>query len=134
VYAVERDAEQLDYLAENRRCFGAGNLTIVAGEAPSVLATLPAPDVVFVGGSGGELGSIVAVALDHLTPGGRLVANMVSLEHVGELLACARSHAWEAEVAQIGVARSTTTAGLTRLAALNPTFVVTLSPTMRGSP
>jgi precorrin-6Y C5,15-methyltransferase (decarboxylating) len=133
VYAVERDAEQLDYLAENRRRFGAGNLTIVAGEAPSALAPLPLPNAVFIGGSGSALRSIVDVVRDRLAPGGRLVANMVSLEHVHDLMVLARSKGWTGGFGQFSMARSTTTAGLTRLAALNPIFVVTLSPPTRDA-
>jgi len=128
VVGGERDAEQLDYLAENRRRFGAGNLTIVAGEAPAALDGLPSPDAVFVGGSGGHLADIVSLSLDRIAPNGRLVANLVSLEHVGQLLALAAVRGWESEIVQISVARSTTTAGLTRLAALTPAFIVTLCP------
>ena len=127
VYAVECDPEQLEYLAQNRRAFAAGNVTLVAGHAPEVLAELPTPDAVFIGGSGGHLPEIAATALARVTPGGKVVANLVSLEHVGELMTLAGAHAWESEVAQISVARSTTTAGLNRLAALNPVFVVSLS-------
>ncbi|MPZ15777.1 MAG: precorrin-6y C5,15-methyltransferase (decarboxylating) subunit CbiE [Chloroflexi bacterium] len=127
VYAVERDPEQLTYLEENRRRFGAGNVCIVAEEAPSALADLPLPDAVFVGGSGGQLGPIVCASMDRLCPDGRLVANLATLEHVTELLGLARAAGWSTEIVQVGVARGTDAAGLTRLASLNPVFIVSLS-------
>jgi precorrin-6Y C5,15-methyltransferase (decarboxylating) len=127
VYAVERDPEQLDHLARNRRRFAAGHLTIVRGEAPSALADLPAPDSVFIGGSGGELTAILSVAIERARSGGRIVLNLVSLEHLGQAIEYAQGKDWQAEVTQIGVARSTVTAGLLRLAALNPVFIVVLS-------
>ena len=126
VYAVERDAEQLGYLAENRRRFGAGNVYVIDGTAPQALVDLPAPDAVFVGGSRGRLGNIIHTAFDRLPAQGRLVTNLVSLEHLGEALTAAEEKGWRAEVTQVSVARSTTTADLTRLAAFNPVFVVTL--------
>ena len=127
VYAVERDPEQLDHLVRNRRRFAAGHLTIVRGEAPSALADLPAPDSVFIGGSGGELTAILSVAIERARSGGRIVLNLVSLEHLGQAIEYAQGKDWQAEVTQFGVARSTVTAGLLRLAALNPVFIVVLS-------
>lgn len=126
VYAVERDGEQLAYLSENQGRFGAGNLTIVAGEAPEALANLPRPDAIFVGGSGGRLDEIVATSMERLDEAGRIVLDLVSLEHVGQVLQLGQRGGWQAEVVQVSIARSTTTVGLTRLAALNPTFVVSL--------
>ena len=127
VYAVERDPAQLDHLARNRRRFAAGHLTIVPGEAPSALAELPAPDSVFIGGSGGELAAILSTAMERVRPGGRIVLNLVSLEHLGQTIEYADAHDWLAEVTQMSVARSTVTASLLRLAALNPVFIVALS-------
>jgi len=126
VYAVERDPVALDHLACNRRRFTAGNLTIVRGEAPSALADLPAPDSVFIGGSGGELTAILSTAMERVQPGGQIVLNLVSLEHLGQTIEDAQDKGWLAEVTQIGVARSTVTGGLLRLAALNPVFIVAL--------
>lgn len=126
VYAIERDPEQVALLAENRRRFGAGNVVVAPGEAPAALADLPDPDAVFVGGSGGELAAILRIAMDRLRPRGRLVANLIGLEHLGQIVGEERNHDWSVEVTQVSAARSTLTAGLTRLAALNPVFVVTL--------
>ncbi|HVA87421.1 MAG TPA: precorrin-6y C5,15-methyltransferase (decarboxylating) subunit CbiE [Candidatus Saccharimonadales bacterium] len=126
VYAIERDPEQTAFLAENRRRFGAGNVVVAAAEAPAALADLPDPDAVFVGGSGGELAAILRMAMKRLRPGGRIVANVIGLEHLGQIVGEERNPAWSVEVIQVSVARSTPTAGLTRLAALNPVFVVAL--------
>ena len=59
VYAVERDADALALLDENRRKLGGYNVQIVAGYAPEALEELPAPDCVFVGGSGGAMRRIL---------------------------------------------------------------------------
>ena len=124
VYAVERNTEQQDYLALNRRRFGAGNVSIVTGEAPDALAGLPEPDAVFIGGSGGRLDEVLTATTRALKPGGRVVLNLVGLEHVSRAFERLQTDGWSPEVAQLSVARSTSTAGITRLAALNPVFVI----------
>ena len=45
------------------------------------MAELPAPDAVFIGGSGGRLREILRAAVERLKPAGRIVVNCVSLEN-----------------------------------------------------
>lgn len=126
VFAIERDAEQVALLEDNRRRFAAGNVVVVAGTAPAVLAELPDPDAVFVGGSGGELAAILRLARGRLREGGRIVVNLVAIEHLALVVELDLPPSWSVDVSQVSVARSARTADLTRLAALNPVFVVTL--------
>ncbi|MBB5346534.1 precorrin-6y C5,15-methyltransferase (decarboxylating) subunit CbiE [Desulfoprunum benzoelyticum] len=77
VFAVEKNREQLEHIAGNRETFRAWNIEIVTGEAPAALQELPAPDRVFVGGSGGRLADIVAAACTRLKAGGRIVISAV---------------------------------------------------------
>ena len=76
---------------------------MVEGEAPSILAGLPAPDAVFVGG-GTSAPGLLAACWAAVRPGGRIVANAVTLEseatlidahaeHGGELLRLEVAHA-----------------------------------------
>jgi precorrin-6Y C5,15-methyltransferase (decarboxylating) len=125
VYAIERDAAQLALLQTNVAACARAGLEIVAGEAPEALAALPDPDAVFVGGSGGRLVEVLACVASRLRPGGRLVANFATLEHLGEAAAWLRAAGWERELVQLGVARGVDLAGLTRLAPLPPVFILT---------
>lgn len=127
VYAVERDATQIALLRQNRASFGAGNLTVVEGEAPDATGALPQPDAVFIGGSGGRLSAILQQAFQALHPNGRVVLNLVSLEHLAEATAIARAAGWPVAITQVALSQAVNTAGITRLAAQNPVFVVTLS-------
>jgi precorrin-6Y C5,15-methyltransferase (decarboxylating) len=101
--AVERHAGRRAMMARNALAFGVPRLAIVAGEAPAALADLPSPDAVFVGGAVAVPG-VLGACWSALRPGGRLVANSVSLqaetrllafrdEHGGELVRIAISHA-----------------------------------------
>jgi precorrin-6Y C5,15-methyltransferase (decarboxylating) len=124
VYAVERRAEQRACAAANIARFEAANVCLVDGEAPAALDHLPDPDAVFVGGSGGQIGAIVRTATQRLRPGGRLVANFATLDALHTATTCLDSLGLAWELAQISVARGSAVAGQTRLAALNPVFVV----------
>jgi len=79
VHAIEYHPTRLECLEANRQRFGVvSNLHIVAGRAPEALAALPAPNKVFVGGSGGELAQLLEYAWQHLPVGGVLVVSAVT--------------------------------------------------------
>ena len=65
VFAVECNEEACALIEENRRQFGVWNLRLVRGRAPQALADLPAPDVVFIGGTKGEMTAVV-LSLIHI--------------------------------------------------------------------
>ncbi|MGK9053447.1 precorrin-6y C5,15-methyltransferase (decarboxylating) subunit CbiE [Neorhizobium petrolearium] len=84
--AVEADAERAARIRRNAVSFGVPGLGIAEGEAPAALEGLPAPDAIFIGGGGSDPG-VFDAAVDALRPGGRLVANAVTLEMEALLLA-----------------------------------------------
>jgi precorrin-6Y C5,15-methyltransferase (decarboxylating) len=77
--AVEPRAERRERIARNAAALGVPGLCVVAGLAPAALAGLPAPDAVFIGG-GVTAPGLIGACLDALAPGGRLVANAVTIE------------------------------------------------------
>lgn len=127
VFAIERDAECVELIRDNIARFGTGNVTVVVGGAPAACAGLPAPDAIFVGGSGGALETIVAEALRRLPAGGRLVLNLATLEGLQAALASLRAAGCDPEVTQIAVSRGVPVGEQTRLRALNPVFIVAAS-------
>ncbi|WP_193370255.1 precorrin-6y C5,15-methyltransferase (decarboxylating) subunit CbiE [Pelagibius marinus] len=89
--AVERKAERRAMIAENAEGLGTPLLQIVAGEAPEALYGLEAPDAVFIGGGVSNPG-LIEVCWTKLKPGGRLVANAVTLEGEAALLDWQKQH------------------------------------------
>ncbi|WP_433218537.1 precorrin-6y C5,15-methyltransferase (decarboxylating) subunit CbiE [Dactylosporangium sp. CS-047395] len=77
--AFERDAERAERIGRNARTFGVPGLEIVVGAAPEALADRPAPDAVFIGG-GLTAPGVFDACWAALRPGGRLVANAVTIE------------------------------------------------------
>ena len=125
VYAVERNPECLALLRYNIAHLGPGNVVVQPGDAPDALAALPAPDCVFVGGSGGRLADILRHAAARLRRGGRIVVNLAAIERVGQAQMCLASLGFEVEITAISAARGKALPdGTTRLAAENPVFVV----------
>jgi precorrin-6Y C5,15-methyltransferase (decarboxylating) len=77
--AIERDPGRAAVIARNAAALGVPGLQIVSGAAPQALAGLTPPDAIFVGGGiGGP--NLLPALWQALRPGGRLVANVVSIE------------------------------------------------------
>jgi precorrin-6Y C5,15-methyltransferase (decarboxylating) len=76
---IEAREDRLDTARANAQSLGVPHLDLRLGTAPDALKDLPTPDVVFVGGGASRDGVLDAV-WQALRPGGRLVANSVTLE------------------------------------------------------
>lgn len=77
--AVEAHPDRAARIARNATRLGVPGLRVVEGRAPEVLAGLPAPDAVFVGG-GATTPELLEICWAAVPPGGRLVANAVTVE------------------------------------------------------
>ncbi len=124
VFAVEMDVDDHGLIQANARRFGVANLTAVLGRAPEAWQDLPAPDAVFVGGSGREISRMVELAYAQLKPAGRLVANVGSIENLAEVHASLLRVTPDVGVWMINIARGTHQMGRVRFEALNPTFLL----------
>lgn len=83
--AVEAKAERVQMIRRNRVLLGAEKMMIVEGCAPDCVQDLQQPDAVFIGGGLGSDG-VFEAAWAALRPGGRLVANVVTLESEAQLV------------------------------------------------
>ncbi len=124
VYAVEQDAEEVELIRENAGRFGVNNVTPVLGKAPEAWSELPDPDAVFLEGSGREVVRIAELAFQRLKPGGRLVANLISIGALEELRQSLGKHAAQVQMWMVNVARGTDQLERLRFDALNPTFLI----------
>lgn len=124
VYAIEQDAEDAELIRENAQRFGVGNVTPILGKAPEVWADLPDPDAVFLEGSGREVVRIAELAFERLNPGGRLVANVISIGALDELRQSLGKHAALVQVWMVNVSRGTDQLERLTFDALNPTFLI----------
>ncbi len=92
--AIEGKPERLAMIEANAGRLGVPDLQVVAGVAPDALAGLPDPDVIFIGGGITQEGLFDA-CWQALAPGGRLVANAVTVEGEAQLAFLREAHGGE---------------------------------------
>lgn len=84
--AIEADSGRQAHIQHNRDALGVPGLQLVAGHAPAALVGLAAPDAIFIGG-GVTVPGVLEQCWTSLKPGGRLVANAVTLQSEAALVA-----------------------------------------------
>ena len=127
VYSVEFRREALELLEQNCAGFCLQNMEIVEGRAPDILADLPAPSHVFVGGSGGEIGSILE-AVFAKNASARVVVNCITSETLAALqCALKKLPVRDIQCAQISVNREEKLGNYHYLRAGNPVFMISFS-------
>lgn len=104
-FAVERELARLEMIERNAETFGVPKLKRVHGEAPGALADLPPPDAIFVGGNVSDA-TMLDECMSRLIPGGRLVANAVTLQAENRLQAMCLDHGGELNRIQVSEARA----------------------------
>lgn len=124
VWAVERDEEALRLIGENSAALGLSNLRVVAGEAPQALLSLPRPDCVFIGGSGGSMEEIFRIALEK-NPGVRICLTAVSLESLTDGLECMKKMEMNhVDVTQISAAQAKQLGRYQMMMGQNPVWII----------
>ena len=96
----ERQATRIQMIEKNRTRLGVPGLKIVEGEAPASFADAPQPDAIFIGGDVGN-DELFDACWQALKPGGRLVANAVTLD--GETALFARLQSYGGDLSRIDV-------------------------------
>lgn len=125
VFAVERNAQSLDFLKQNLKTFRSRNVTLVAEEAPSCFEDLPDPDRVFIGGSGGHLWEILEAVDARLPSGGRVVLNAVTLDTLTSASEFFENSGYQLEVVTVNIAKTKPLTDYKMFEAFSPVFVVT---------
>jgi precorrin-6Y C5,15-methyltransferase (decarboxylating) len=98
---------------------------VVTGSAPAALAGLPAPDTIFIGG-GLTRDGVLDTCLAALRPGGRLVANAVTVESEAALAA---AHAkLGGELIRLAVQRAAPLGGFTGWRPAMPVTIWSVTP------
>ncbi|WP_328936705.1 precorrin-6y C5,15-methyltransferase (decarboxylating) subunit CbiE [Streptomyces tauricus] len=108
--SVERDPARAERITRNADRLGVPGLRVVTGAAPAVLAELPPPAAVFIGG-GLTAPGLLDACWDALPAGGRLVANTVTLESEALLADAYRRRG--GELVRLAVAHAVPVGGFT---------------------
>ena len=127
VYAVEPEAGDLALIQSNAETFGVPNVRPIPGRAPEVLASLPDPDAVFVGGTGRQVDAVLNAAFARLGPGGRLAVNVVTIDGLATAHKTLKALAGEVQIWNVAIARGIDQMDRVRFEAVNPTFLLAVT-------
>lgn len=122
IYTIEKKPEEQANIRANIRRYGAYSIHPVNGEAPEALAGLPAPDRIFIGGSGQRLEAILETAVARLKTGGRLVVNAVLEQSATTALSCLQRLGLQVTSSTLALTRHTSIGTST---VLNPITLIT---------
>lgn len=125
VYAIERNPEALDLIAQNKLQFCTQALQIVSGTAPQALVDLPAPTKAFIGGSGGNLREIFTCLLEK-NPTVRFVITAISLETLTQTLNFFQELEIPVlDITQASIAKARKMGGYHMMMGQNPVYLIT---------
>ncbi len=125
VYAIEKTAIGSTLIEQNCQRLQVKNVTSIHGSAPDILQHIPAPQRVFIGGSGGNLTAILNTCNLRLVPGGIMVLALATLEHLSTAIDWFNDHHWHYRLLQVQISRSVPVGELTRFNPLNPVTILT---------
>lgn len=92
--AIEADVGRQQLIEHNRDTLGVPGLQLIRGRAPQALEGLEPPDAIFIGGGVTREG-VLETCWAALKPGGRLIANAVTLQSEMTLMAWRERHGGE---------------------------------------
>jgi precorrin-6Y C5,15-methyltransferase (decarboxylating) len=124
VIAIEKNRDRTGNINDNRVKFNTENVEIVMGEAPEILKDLPAPDRVFIGGSGGNIDAIINFVTERMNSG-ILVINAVTIDTLNEAVKSLEKNKFKIEISEVSISRSKMINRKRHMSALNPIFIVT---------
>ena len=103
--AFERDVTRAARIARNAEALGVPGLRVIVGSAPNAFAEAgPVPDALFIGGGLNADSTLLAHCWEALRPGGRLVANVVTVAGESVLAAAFAQH--RGELVRISITRA----------------------------
>lgn len=127
VYAVEPELADIALIEANAEAFGVPNVRPVAGRAPEALESLPAPDAVFVGGTGRQVAPVLSTVYQRLLSGGRMAVNVATIDGLATALQTLKDLAGDVQVWNVSVARGIDQMDRVRFEAVNPSFLLTVT-------
>lgn len=127
VYAIEPEPADIALIQANAEEFGVPNVRALQGRAPEVLATLPEPDAIFVGGTGRQVDLVLSEAYARLIQGGSMAVNVATIEGLATAYHTLKNLAGEVRVWNVSVARGIEQMDRLRFEAINPTFLLAVT-------
>lgn len=128
VYAVEKNPVAVELIKKNIHNFNAENVELIFAKAPEGLEHILEADKIFIGGSGGELNTVMDIIFasqKHPT----IVISAITLEtvaQISDILKKAKEYGYDTEVTAINVSKSKEVGPYNMMMAQNMVFIAKL--------
>ncbi|HEX9677889.1 precorrin-6Y C5,15-methyltransferase (decarboxylating) subunit CbiT [Nitrososphaera sp.] len=124
VYAIDFDANAIELTKKNLQKFGV-SAHLIQGKAQDVLPTLPEIDAIVVGGTWGDAGKVIELAVGRLKKGGRIVIDTILIETMYHALAAVNElKLTEVDITQVTIAKARKVTTGTMMLARNPVLLI----------
>ena len=127
VYAIEPEASDVALLLANCESFGVMNVRSILGKAPEATRDLPTPDAIFVGGTGRRVDQVLSSVYERLSPGGRMVVNVVTVDGLATSYETLRRLAGNVNLWSVSIARGIDQMERVRFDAATPSFLLAVT-------
>lgn len=124
VYSFECNKEAISLIEKNKDKFKVKNLEIIEGVAPESIDSKILPDSVFIGGSRGNMESILKW-VSQIPKNIRVVINTVTIESTYEAIEALKKYSFsEPEIVNIAISKNVNIGSKNLMKAANPVFVI----------
>lgn len=125
VYAIDKNLEALDVTLKNLKNQGLEEkVQLIQGNAPQALDDLPDYDILMIGGSSGELPSIIKKGYQKLKTHGRIIITSILLETLFEAVLTLKEIGLNPDVVEVSISRGNVFERGTMMTALNPVTII----------
>ncbi|MGI0101440.1 MAG: precorrin-6Y C5,15-methyltransferase (decarboxylating) subunit CbiT [Nitrosotalea sp.] len=125
VFAIDFDPKAVELSKKNLSKFGISNVTVILGNALEKISELPAADVIFIGGTGGDTSEILKLCEAKLKQGGRIVIGIILIETLYSVLSAIEKLQFSSvDITQVTISKSRKTSTGTMMLARNPVTII----------
>ena len=124
IFAIEKNPQRIELIKKNMQRFNVRNMKVKKAILPQGLDNLPAPDRVFIGGGGKELGRIIKASAAVLKEKGIIVLNTVLITSLEIAAKTLNQLGFEIDIIQVQINRSSEMPWSQRFEAQNPVWIV----------
>jgi cobalt-precorrin-6B (C15)-methyltransferase len=125
VYAIDKNPEALNTTFKNLQKYELNEgVDLIEADGTEVLDNLPPFNVLMVGGSGGEMDSLLKKGYKNLKSGGRIVVTSILLETPNEAIDAMKDLGMEVDVVGVSISKGRISERGTMMVARNPINIV----------
>lgn len=124
VFAVEKEDEAFELININKKNLKRHNVISIKGAAPEILADLPAPDKVFIGGSSKTMKEIFKIVYEknnHV----KITVTAITLETIASAVDAFKDYNIEPDIVCINSAKSKKAGPYHMMMGNNPVYIIT---------